>query len=138
MIRALIACTLVIAGCAPTPPEQPATEPGVKPVRGGAAPIAAATLEPDAPDPLRAYVEKIRAKIRSNLVIPRKTPERAEAEFLIVQQPTGRISRVQLLASSGYKPFDQAAERAIRRSSPLPQAVPRELFRRELRMKFRP
>jgi colicin import membrane protein len=40
--------------------------------------------------------------------------------------------------SSGIAALDDAIERAIRRSSPLPLPQNRELFQRTLELKFRP
>jgi colicin import membrane protein len=45
---------------------------------------------------------------------------------------------VKLVRSSGIRAYDQAVERAILKSSPLPKAPSEALFNRELELKFRP
>jgi len=86
---------------------------------------------------LSEWINAIRSKVRSNLSIPAGTPAGAEAEFKVVQLPSGEVLSVQLLSSSGFEPYDEATQRAIVRSSPLPKAAP-GLFQREFVLKFRP
>ena len=43
-----------------------------------------------------------------------------------------------LRKSSGHSGYDQAVERAILKSSPLPKPDPQALFERALELKFRP
>jgi len=88
-------------------------------------------------DAEKDWVGKIRAKVRANLAIPSGTPLDIEAKFSVVQLPSGEILEVQMLASSGLKPYDEAAEKAILKSSPLPKA-PAGLFRRDLILTVRP
>jgi colicin import membrane protein len=45
---------------------------------------------------------------------------------------------VKLIKSSGYQLYDDAVERAILKSSPLPTPDRREDFQRELQLKFKP
>jgi colicin import membrane protein len=84
------------------------------------------------------YADKIRSKIKSNIVLPPDIKGNPEAIFDVVQLPTGDVIDVNLRKSSGYKPYDDAVDRAIRKSSPLPQPDRPEQFRRELQLKFRP
>jgi colicin import membrane protein len=91
---------------------------------------------PGAPD--AGYIDKIRTKIRSNVVVPSGINGNPEAVFDVVQIPSGDVISVKLVTSSGYQLYDDAVERAIRRSSPLPRPDRPEQFQRELRLKFKP
>ncbi len=86
------------------------------------------------------YVGRIRSKIKGNIVMPGDMPTgNPEAIFDVVQLPTGEVlSPVRLKKSSGYKPYDEAIERAILKSSPLPKPDRPDLFQRNLELKFRP
>ena len=61
-----------------------------------------------------------------------------EAIFEVVQLPTGEIIDVQLKKSSGVRAYDDAVQRAILKSSPLPRPERADLFQRSLTLKFRP
>ncbi|MBI3150246.1 MAG: TonB C-terminal domain-containing protein [Betaproteobacteria bacterium] len=84
------------------------------------------------------YIQRISAKIRGNLILPPDIPGNPEALFEVVQLPTGEIIQAELKKSSGHRPYDDAVQRAILKSSPLPRAEPAELFQRALTLKFRP
>lgn len=84
------------------------------------------------------YIQRISAKIRGNIVMPPDIPGNPEAVFEVLQLPTGEIIQVELRKSSGHKPYDEAVQRAILKSSPLPKAEPADLFQRALTLKFRP
>ena len=89
---------------------------------------------------LAAWRARIGAKIRSN--IPETAlegiPGNPAAVFDVVQLPTGEVLTVRMRKSSGYRRYDEAVERAILKSSPLPPPPARELFQRELELTFRP
>lgn len=87
---------------------------------------------------LADYENRIRAKVRGNVLRPPGVTGDPEAVFHVVQLPTGEVLSVRLVRSSGNPALDDAIERAIRRSSPLPLPDNMELFRRELELKFRP
>jgi colicin import membrane protein len=93
---------------------------------------------PGAPD--AGYVDRIRSKIRSNVVLPSDIKGNPEVIFDVVQLPTGQVleNSVRLVKSSGNKLYDEAVERAILKSSPLPKPDRPDQFRRELQLKFRP
>jgi len=93
---------------------------------------------PGDPSATAGYVDKIRAKIQSNVILPPTLAGNPEAEFLVQQLPTGEILSVKLARSSGSKALDDAWERAILKSSPLPLPEQREVFQPTLRLKFRP
>ncbi|HZO00606.1 MAG TPA: energy transducer TonB [Burkholderiales bacterium] len=91
---------------------------------------------------LNEYIGRIQSKIRSN--IPETAlegiPGNPAAIFDVVQLPTGEVLTVRMRKSSGHRRYDEAIERAIQKSSPLPLPPPgsRELFQRELELTFRP
>jgi len=84
------------------------------------------------------YAAKLRGRIKSNIVLPQNIEGNPEAQFTIVQLPTGEVLSVTLTKSSGNKLLDDAIERAIRKSSPLPLPDRPEQFQRELRIKYSP
>ena len=84
------------------------------------------------------YVRRIQSKVRGNVVLPPDIPGNPEAIFDIVQLPTGEIIDVVLRKSSGVRVYDDAVQRAIVKSSPLPRPDRPELFQRTLTLKFRP
>lgn len=87
---------------------------------------------------LATWVDRIRAKIRGNILLPPDLKGNPEAIFDVVQLPTGEVLSVKLRKSSGHAGYDQAVERAILKSSPLPKPDRPELFQRELELRFRP
>lgn len=87
---------------------------------------------------LAAWVERIRARIRGNILLPPDLKGNPEAIFDVVQLPSGDVLSVKLRKSSGHAGYDQAVERAILKSSPLPKPDRPELFQRELELRFRP
>jgi colicin import membrane protein len=84
------------------------------------------------------YIRRIQAKIRGNVVVPPDLPGNPEAIFDVVQLPSGEIIDVQLGKSSGVRAYDEAVQRAILKSSPLPRPDSPDMFRRNLTLKFRP
>ncbi len=100
-------------------------------------------LEKTAADAARAkadadYIRRIQAKIRGNVVVPPDMPGNPEAIFDVVQLPSGEIIDVQLGKSSGVRAYDEAVQRAILKSSPLPRPDSPDMFRRNITLKFRP
>jgi colicin import membrane protein len=85
-----------------------------------------------------AYVSKLKGKIKGNVVVPPNIPGNPEAIFDVVQLPTGEVMSVKLRKSSGHKAYDDAVERAILKSSPLPRPDTPEQFQRSLAITFRP
>lgn len=85
------------------------------------------------------YVGRIRGKIKGNIVLPADMPAgNPEAIFDVNQLPSGEVLNARLRKSSGYKPYDEAVERAILKASPLPKPDRPDLFQRNLELKFRP
>jgi colicin import membrane protein len=87
---------------------------------------------------LATWIDKIRAKIRGNIILPQDVPGNPEAIFDVTVLPTGELLTVRKRKSSGHAGYDDAVERAIMKSSPLPQPDDRALFQRQLELKFRP
>jgi colicin import membrane protein len=87
---------------------------------------------------IASYLDKIRAKIRGNLVPPPNLRGNPEATFEVVQLPSGEIISAKLKRSSGNAALDAAIERAILRSSPLPKPDQADLFSRTLDLHFKP
>lgn len=74
------------------------------------------------------YKALILAKIRSRIVMPPDLPGNPIAEFSVTLLPGGDILDVRLSKSSGYAVFDNAVERAIYLSKPLPLPPDPALF----------
>ena len=87
---------------------------------------------------LASWTDKIRAKIRGNIILPQDIPGNPEAVFDVTLLPTGEVLTVRKTKSSGHPGYDDAVERAILKSSPLPQPDDRSVFQRQLQLKFRP
>ena len=93
---------------------------------------------PAAPSADAGYVDRIRTKIKMNVVLPPDIKGNPEAIFDVIQLPTGEVLSVKLMKSSGHRAYDEAVERAILKSSPLPRPDRPEQFQRELQLKFKP
>ena len=87
---------------------------------------------------IAAWVDKVRSKIRGNIVLPPDLRGNPEALFLVTQLPTGEVLQARLVISSGHAGYDEAVLRAILKSSPLPKPDSPGLFERELKLTFRP
>lgn len=84
------------------------------------------------------YIRRIQAKVKGNVTLPPDLVGNPEAIFEVVQLPTGEIIDATLKKSSGVRAYDEAVQRAIQKSSPLPRPDRPELFQRSLTLKFRP
>lgn len=86
------------------------------------------------------FRDKIRAKIHGNTRIPENLTGNPQARFEVNVLPTGEIVGVKLLKSSGNAAYDQAVERAIFKSSPLPTPTDKDALAqfRKLDLKFQP
>jgi colicin import membrane protein len=90
---------------------------------------------------VRDFQERIRAKIRNALVMPRNLKGDSEVVFQVNLLPNGEVLRVKLVRTSGQPLYDSAVERALFKASPLPLPKEREAaqaFREGLTLKFRP
>jgi len=84
------------------------------------------------------WIRNVQAKIRGNVTVPPDMTGNPEAIFEVVQLPTGEIIDAKLTKSSGVRAYDDAVQRAILKSSPLPRPERPDLFQRSLTLKFRP
>lgn len=86
------------------------------------------------------FIVKIVAKIRRNVVMPPDVANDARAEFGVTLLPGGTVLNTKLLKSSGNAAYDNAVERAIIKSQPLPLPPDAALFNRfrELKLGFKP
>src|SRR6185503_3985582 len=87
---------------------------------------------------LAAWQDKIRGKIRGNIILPQGIPGNPEAIFDVALLPTGEVLSVKQRRSSGHPAYDEAVYRAILKSSPLPKPDNPALFERQLELRFRP
>jgi colicin import membrane protein len=96
---------------------------------------------PGNPGELDVYINAIKAKVRRNLTLPPGLSGNPSAEFEIEQVMSsrgGQVINVRLRKSSGNRALDEAIERAIYMSDPLPPPDNPALFRRSLGITFRP
>jgi colicin import membrane protein len=84
------------------------------------------------------WVNKVRAKIRGNVVLPPDIKGNPEAIFDVVQLPTGEVLSAKVRKTSGHQALDDAIERAILKSSPLPRPDRSETAPRAFELKYRP
>ena len=84
------------------------------------------------------WVNKVRAKIRGNMVLPPDIRGNPEAILDVVQLPTGEVLSAKVRKSSGSPALDNAIERAILKSSPLPRPDKSESAPRAFELKYRP
>jgi colicin import membrane protein len=87
---------------------------------------------------MAVWISKIRNKIRANINLPQDLAGNPEAIFDVALLPTGEVLTVRKRKSSGHNGYDEAVERAILKSSPLPKPEPANLFERQLELRFRP
>lgn len=87
---------------------------------------------------LAVWQDKIRAKIRGNIILPRDIAGNPEAVFDVSLLPTGEVLTARQRRSSGNAAYDDAVHRAILKSSPLPKPDNPALFERQLELRFRP
>ncbi|MDB5793278.1 MAG: Protein TolA [Massilia sp.] len=89
----------------------------------GAAGTSGSAQKSTAPKIDAGYVGRLTAIIKSNTNYTGSTdvPGNPKAVFKVEQLPTGEILSVRLSRSSGVPQFDEAVERGINKSSPLPK-----------------
>ena len=86
------------------------------------------------------FTGKIQNKIKRNIVMPPNVPNEARAEFLVTLLPGGTVLNARLTKPSGNAAYDNAVERAILKSQPLPLPADVTMFNRfrELKLVFKP
>lgn len=72
------------------------------------------------------FRDKISATVRGNTRLPDDLKGNPEVRFLVKLLPTGEVIDIRRTQSSGNAAYDEAVERAIRKSSPLPLPADRE------------
>lgn len=88
---------------------------------------------------VNSWKQKVSAKIKANIVRPPNLTGNPEAEFEIVLLPDGYLlGEPKLIKSSGMPTLDQAIERAIKKSMPLPKSEDGSIPDRNPRLRFRP
>ena len=85
-----------------------------------------------------SWGDKIRDKIRGNIVSPPGLQGNPTSEFVVRQLVTGEIIDVKLKRSSLVPGWDAATERAIWKSSPLPKPDNPNAYQRELKLNLCP
>lgn len=86
------------------------------------------------------YKTKIQNKVTRNIVMPPGVPDEALAVFRVTLLPGGAILSAEMKKSSGNAAYDNAVERAILKSDPLPLPPDPAMFKdfRVLELKFQP
>jgi len=86
------------------------------------------------------YTGKIVSKIRRNIVMPPDVMDDARVEFSVTLLPGGTVLSAKMSKSSGNAAYDNAVERAILKSQPLPLPSDVALFNRfrKLELVFKP
>ena len=95
-------------------------------VRDKAAQDAAAAIDAM----VNEYKAKIITKVRRNIVKPPDVRDDARAEFRVTLLPGGTVLSAELKRSSGNPAYDNAVERAILKSQPLPLPADVAMFNR--------
>ncbi len=72
------------------------------------------------------FRDKISATVRGNTRLPEDLKGNPEVRFLVRLLPTGEVIDIRRTQSSGNPAYDEAVERAIRKSSPLPLPTDRD------------
>ncbi len=87
---------------------------------------------------LADYAAKVRGKIRGNIILPPNIQGNPEGIYEVTQLPSGEIISVKTRKSSGNRMLDDAIERAIKKSNPLPKPDNPAYFERILKIPYRP
>lgn len=89
---------------------------------------------------VKEHTDKIKNKITRNIVMPPGVPGSARAEFRVTLLPGGAVLSAEMKKSSGNEAYDNAVERAIYKSDPLPLPPDAAMFKdfRVLRLGFSP
>ena len=89
---------------------------------------------------LNAWIVRISGRIRSHIPVSvvEEVQGNPEAIFDVTLLPTGEVLTAVRRKSSGNRAYDDAVERAILKSSPLPKPDDPGVFQRRLELVFRP
>ena len=87
----------------------------------------------------QTWIDRIRGKIKGNIVRPGNASGNPEAKFTVVLLPDGSlVGEPKMTKSTGNPALDAAIERAIKKSDPLPKPDDPSVFQRELEITFKP
>jgi len=84
------------------------------------------------------WVDRIRASIRQNIILPPGIQGNPEARVVVTLLPNAEVLEAKLVFSSGHTAYDDAVIRAVYKASPLPKPDTPGLFQRTLDLRFRP
>ncbi len=89
---------------------------------------------------IKEFGDKIKSKITRNIVMPPGVPDSALAVFRVTLLPGGGVLSAEMMKSSGNAAYDNAVERAIYKSDPLPLPPDPAMFKdfRVLKLEFQP
>lgn len=87
-----------------------------------------------------SYISSIAAKVKDNWRTPARISDQAQCDLDITQSPGGSVTSVKVVNCNQYAndQFKDAAEKAVRRSEPLPAPPVPELFERNIKFVFKP
>ncbi|WKZ87327.1 TonB family protein [Ralstonia pickettii] len=87
-----------------------------------------------------SYAERVRQRVKPNIVVDEVPPENIFAVVKVVLGPDGSVLRTELEKSSGVRSYDAAILKAIERSDPLPlpEPEPGQKGTRTIRLTFTP
>ena len=84
------------------------------------------------------WIDRIRSKVKSNLIEPPDLAGNPECVVEVTLLPTYEVLDAKLRKSSGNRAYDDAVQRAILKSSPLPRPDRADVFQRVLELRVRP
>lgn len=94
--------------------------------RDAEARVAASRRQADIARAVGQFRDRISATVRGHTRLPDDLKGNPEVRFLVKLLPTGEVIEIRRTQSSGNQAYDDAVERAIRKSSPLPLPADRE------------
>lgn len=87
---------------------------------------------------LAQYIYQIQRKVEVNWNAPASMTTGWSCEIIVEQNRFGEVQNVQMKQCSGSDAFKSTVERAVRKSSPLPEAPNNDVFDKKLEFIFRP
>lgn len=83
-----------------------------------------------------AWGKELHNRVKANLIQPPNTAPDLRVVITAVLLPDGKVLDVKVKKSSGFAPYDRAAQSAILKTSPLPLPAKAEAFAREIDFSF--
>lgn len=84
------------------------------------------------------YIAQIQRKVEQNWNAPDNMTAGWSCEIMVEQNRFGDVQSVQMKQCTGSEAFKSTVERAVRKSSPLPEAPNNDVFEKKLNFIFRP